>query len=103
MNEAVALTHNKHPIHLWPLLIVGSVLHDDSLCGEKDYTSNCGDGDGDGAGHGGINGNGYGYGDGLVAGGGWGDTRYGDGCGNGDGSGEGGYDTGDGSGDGSCD
>jgi len=101
MNEAMVPTNNNHPIHLWPLLIVGSVLHDDSLCGEEEYTINCGDGYG--AGHGGINGNGYGYGDGLVAGGGWGDTRYGDGCGNGDGSGEGGYDTGDGSGDGSCD
>jgi hypothetical protein len=81
----------NHPIHLWPLLIVGSVLHDDSLCGEEDYTINCGDGYG--AGHGGINGNGYGngddYGDASVAGGGWGDTHYGDGWGDGDGSGEG--------------
>jgi len=68
----------KHPIHLWPLLVIGS---DTWFNYDMRWT---GGGWGNGWGYEGSNGNGYGKGDTAdVYGGGWGDTTHGDGAGNG--------------------
>jgi hypothetical protein len=68
----------KHPIHLWPLLVIGS---DTWFSHNGRWT---GDGGGNGCEYDVIGGCGWGKGDAAdVYGGGWGDTTRGDGAGNG--------------------
>lgn len=73
----------KHPIHLWPLLVIGS---DTWFSHNSSWTTG---GWGNGWGYGASDGCGWGKGDAAdVYGGGWGDTSHGDGSGNGVGADE---------------